>query len=261
MFGNANRSQPSAYPPLPFHLIRLLIAISAAIVAGVLSMFVWEIHDDHEHNWSVPVPIIVVLSTAVVALAAMILTTILFYLRTLRPHINLLLNAPLLGLWSASLILMATNLSSMLSKGCNKETWTTDMGVSVCRFYKGMFSFVVAAWAGTAAAVILDVRVWSTVSHRGKYNRMKDQNTAYNFDPTVNVSSANVGYGEGGTYNSGLSNPGADLSSNSKYKFGPGLSPRLSRGGSAAGSAADEDEVPILSGDGKSRGRSMDIGA
>jgi hypothetical protein len=38
--------KPSAYPPLPFHLIRFFIFLSSIVVGVILAVFIYHLHAD-----------------------------------------------------------------------------------------------------------------------------------------------------------------------------------------------------------------------
>ena len=53
MAGSKIRSQPSYYPPLPFHVIRTCSLISSLVVAAILSFFVYHLrHDKFKIPWT-----------------------------------------------------------------------------------------------------------------------------------------------------------------------------------------------------------------
>lgn len=162
MYGYTNRSriskQPSFYPPLAFHILRLGQLLSSLIVTIVLSFFV---HHLKVERYSIPWTFLLVrnlprpyhlshhvnipqlLTVSILTLIALVSTSILYHFRTLSPKLNLYSNTFLSVLWVLGLSFLTWNLSYTLGHHCSRETWKNTAGIMVCRLYKALTAFTV----------------------------------------------------------------------------------------------------------------------
>lgn len=86
--------------------------------------------------------------------------------------LNTVLNSSLALLWAVSFALLAWWSSSTLSHVCNVDNWDSELGISVCRLYKALFSFALLGLVATLAALGLDVRVQRNATTRGRFQQL-----------------------------------------------------------------------------------------
>ncbi|MCJ1478412.1 hypothetical protein MMC13_007092 [Lambiella insularis] len=146
--------QPSPYPSLAFHLIRLGQVLSSIIVTSVLGFF---IHHLSVELYYVPWTFILLISVSVFTLLSFIATSVLHHQRTLKPKTNAWINTFLSVLWMLGFALLAWNLSGLLSHQYGDPPLTS-------------ISFRVS----TFLALVLDILMHRQTSHRGSYNPMQD---------------------------------------------------------------------------------------
>ncbi|CAF9907282.1 MAG: hypothetical protein HETSPECPRED_007089 [Heterodermia speciosa] len=163
--------QPSNYPPLAFHLLRLSQLLSALIVASVLAFFC---HHLHAENIYIPWTFIVLLTVSILTLVAFIITSVFYTLRTLSPKLNLYSNTALTALWCLGLALLSWNLSWTLGHRCTTDSWKNDAGIMVCRLFKALTAFAVTGTLATALLTLLDFRTHRLNIASGAYNPMLD---------------------------------------------------------------------------------------
>ncbi|MCJ1316288.1 hypothetical protein MMC15_001609 [Xylographa vitiligo] len=163
--------QPSPYPSLVFHGIRVGQVLSSIIVTSVLGFF---IHHLSIELYYVPWTFILLLTVSVLTLASFIATSVFYHQRTLKPRTNAFVNGFLSVLWMLGFALLAWNLAGLLSHKCTIENWSSELGVMVCRIYKALMSFTVIGMLATLCALVLDVRTHRATSHLGAYGSMRD---------------------------------------------------------------------------------------
>jgi hypothetical protein len=56
---------------------------------------------------------------------------------------------------------------------CDVETWESEIGISVCRLYKALFSFALLGLVATLLALGLDVRVQRSATKRGRFQQLQ----------------------------------------------------------------------------------------
>jgi len=192
--GRSTSRKPSAYPPLPFHLLRLGQLVSSIIVGSVLVFFVHHIRDE---GFSVPWTFLLVrlclfpllprphvtevanalgqlLTVSIFTILALLHTTLLHFTRSLAPRVDLLANSALSALWILGLALLTWNLGWTLGHRCIAPHWRNEPGIMVCRLYKALTAFTVTGLACSLVALGLDLRTHRRVTQLGKYNQMLD---------------------------------------------------------------------------------------
>ncbi|CAG7922048.1 unnamed protein product [Penicillium olsonii] len=161
--------KPSAYPALPFHLIRFFIFLSALVVGAILAVFIYHLHAD---GFKLPYSFIVLLVTAALSLANLILTSIIHCSCSLSTKLSLALNIILTILWALSLGLMGWSMAGSITTSCTTAVWGNSAGITVCRSYKALFTFTITGLASHIAAIWLDVVVRRRETRFGNYGAM-----------------------------------------------------------------------------------------
>lgn len=75
-------------------------------------------------------------------------------------------------LWAISFSLLAWWSSATLASACAVENWESELGQSVCRTYKALFSFALLGLVATLAATGLDVHVQRSSTRKGKFQSL-----------------------------------------------------------------------------------------
>lgn len=132
------RTKPTAYPFLPFHIIRSIQLVSALVVSAVMGYFLSELSRD---NYRLPWTFLLLLAVSVLTVLSLTATIILHFFYGLNPRLNTVLNAVLVVLWGLAFGLLTRWTSGTLAHVCKKDDWDNDMGMMVCRVYKALFSF------------------------------------------------------------------------------------------------------------------------
>ncbi|KAJ6160217.1 hypothetical protein N7497_004754 [Penicillium chrysogenum] len=161
--------KPSAYPPLPFHLIRFLIALSSLVVGVILAVFTYHLHAD---GYKLPYSFLVLFVSAGLSLLNIILTSIIHCSCGLSTKLSISLNILLTILWALSLGLLSWSLASTITTACTTTYWGNSTGISVCRTYKTLFTFTAIGLVSYIAAVWLDVIVRRRQTRLGVYDAM-----------------------------------------------------------------------------------------
>ncbi|CAG7941525.1 unnamed protein product [Penicillium salamii] len=164
--------KPSAYPPLPFHLIRFFIFLSSLVVGVILAVFIYHLHAD---GFKLPYSFIVLLVSAALSLANLILTSIINCTCSLSTKLAIALNIILTILWALSLALMSWSMAGSITTSCTTAVWGNTAGITVCRSYKAMFTFTVTGLISHIAAIWLDVVVRRRETRFGNYGAMGSQ--------------------------------------------------------------------------------------
>lgn len=112
---------------------------------------------------------------------ALVLTFIIHVCAWLSPLFNMILNIPILILWTTGFILLVWNMYGTLAHSCSKANWASSEGMMICRIYKALFSFVVIGLLSQVALVVLDIRSRRKQIALGRYDRM--QGTELKMDP------------------------------------------------------------------------------
>ncbi|KAE8151215.1 hypothetical protein BDV25DRAFT_128982 [Aspergillus avenaceus] len=165
----AKSVKPSAYPPIPFHAIRAVGAISTLVVGIILAVFIYHLSQGSQ---KLPWAFLVLLITAVLSLLNYILTTVTHCFYGLSPRLSLVSNSICLLLWLISLGLLSYSMSKTITTTCNATYWATSTGILVCRIYKALFGFTVLANIAYIAAIALDVIVRRRQTRLGEYDPM-----------------------------------------------------------------------------------------
>ncbi|OJJ45479.1 hypothetical protein ASPZODRAFT_99595 [Penicilliopsis zonata CBS 506.65] len=161
--------KPSLYPPLPFHLLRLVIFVSSLTVAIILADFAYHLHSS---GYKFPWAFLILIISAVLSLVNLILTTIVHCFYGLSPRLSMGLNGILLVLWAISLGLLAWCMSHTILTTCTATYWATSSGISVCRTYKALFAFTALGVASYIASIALDIVVRIRQTRLGNYDPM-----------------------------------------------------------------------------------------
>lgn len=160
------RKPAPEYPPVPYHTIRIVTFTSASIVTAILIYFCYQLKHD---NFKLPWTFLVVLAGTVPALASLLLTACLK-----SPLTALILNIPILCLWSGGLILLGWNMTGALGHACSAANWGSSDGIMICQTYKALFAFTVIGCLSVLAGVVLDTRVRSKQNRLGAYGPMAE---------------------------------------------------------------------------------------
>ncbi|CRL23214.1 unnamed protein product [Penicillium camemberti] len=161
--------KPSAYPPVPFHLIRFLISLSSLVVGVILAVFTYHLHAD---GYKLPYSFLVLFVSSGLSLLNIILTSVIHCSCGLSTKLSISLNILLTILWALSLGLLSWSLSSTITTSCTTTYWGNSTGIAVCRSYKALFTFTVIGVVSYIAAVWLDVIVRRRQTRLGAYDPM-----------------------------------------------------------------------------------------
>jgi hypothetical protein len=112
------------------------------------------------------------MTVSVFTMLSLSATIVLHCFYGLNPVLNTILNSALALLWAVSFSLLSWWSSGTLSHVCSKDNWDNDMGMSVCRLYKALFSFSLLGLVSTLVAVILDVHVQRQATRRGRFQQL-----------------------------------------------------------------------------------------
>ncbi|KAK4860858.1 hypothetical protein LT330_004589 [Penicillium expansum] len=161
--------KPSAYPPLPFHLIRFLIFLSSIVVGVILAVFTYHLHAD---GYKLPYSFLVLFVSSGLSLLNLLLTSVIHCSCGLSTKLSISLNILLTILWALSLGLLSWSLSSTITTSCTTTYWGNSTGIAVCRSYKALFTFNIIGLVSYIAAVWLDVIVRRRQTRLGTYDPM-----------------------------------------------------------------------------------------
>ncbi|SLM36993.1 hypothetical protein LPUS_06713 [Lasallia pustulata] len=164
--------QPSHYPPLPFHFLRLAQLLSSIIVASILYFFIHHLATEH---YTVPWTFILLASVSTLTLLALLISSIFYHILTLSPKPNGAGNLFLTVLWMLGVALLLWNISGTLSHRCNIANWHNEAGIMVCRIYKALTAFAFTGMITTLLLLLLDIRTHRALTHAGTYNPMHDR--------------------------------------------------------------------------------------
>ena len=109
------------------------------------------------------------MAVALLTLVSLAITIVLHCCYGLNPTLNIIINSGLALLWAVAFSLLSWYSSGTLSHVCNQEQWDDDLGISVCRLYKALFSFSLFGLLSTIMALILDVHVQRQAVVRGRF--------------------------------------------------------------------------------------------
>ncbi|KAJ5164329.1 uncharacterized protein N7500_006159 [Penicillium coprophilum] len=161
--------KPSAYPPLPFHLIRFLIFLSSIVVGVILAVFTYHLHAD---GFKLPYSFLVLFVSAGLSLLNILLTSVIHCSCGLSTKLSISVNILLTILWALSLGLLSWSVASTITTTCTTTHWGNSTGIAVCRSYKALFTFTVTGLVSYIAAVWLDVVVRRRQTRLGVYDPM-----------------------------------------------------------------------------------------
>ncbi|KAI9372882.1 hypothetical protein BJX61DRAFT_533585 [Aspergillus egyptiacus] len=167
--GRSKSVKPSEYPSLPFKLIRFVTFVSSLIVAIILSVFAYNLHNT---NHRLPWAFLVLIISALLSLLNLTFTTTLHCCCGLSPRLSLVTNSIVFILWFVSLVLLAWSVSHTIMTTCNATYWATSTGIAVCRIYKTLFAFTIAGLASHIAAIALDIIAYRRQTRLGEYDPM-----------------------------------------------------------------------------------------
>ncbi|KAH7381456.1 hypothetical protein DE146DRAFT_286708 [Phaeosphaeria sp. MPI-PUGE-AT-0046c] len=161
-----DRVKPTHYPRVPFHAIRSAQLLSSTVVACVMFYFLSELARDR-FRW--PWTFILLMAVALLTLVSLAATIVLHCFYGLNSTLNTMLNSALAVLWAVSFGLLSWWSSGTLSHVCNGDNWDDELGISVCRLYKALFSFSLLGLLSTMVALVLDVHVQRQAAARGRF--------------------------------------------------------------------------------------------
>ncbi|KAL4764140.1 uncharacterized protein BDW70DRAFT_116794 [Aspergillus foveolatus] len=161
--------KPSEYPALPFHLIRFILFLSSLLVAIILAVFAYKLHQaDQKFPWA----FLVLIIAAFLSLLNLIFTTILHCCYGLSPRLSLITNSIVFVIWAVAFVLLAWAVSHTILTTCNATYWATTTGIAVCRMFKALFSFTIIGAAALIASIVLDVIAYRRQTRLGEYDPM-----------------------------------------------------------------------------------------
>ncbi|CAO2647702.1 Nn.00g086240.m01.CDS01 [Neocucurbitaria sp. VM-36] len=135
-----------------------------------MSYFLRELAHDH---YRLPWTFILLFAVSLLTMLALTATIVLHCLYGLSPILNTALNSTLALLWSVSFSLLSWWSFGTLKHICNVDNWENDMGISVCRLYKALFSFALFGLVSTLLALLLDVRVQRSTTKMGRFQQLQ----------------------------------------------------------------------------------------
>ncbi|KAL8985001.1 MAG: hypothetical protein Q9205_001186 [Flavoplaca limonia] len=110
---------------------------------------------------------------------ALLVTSALYFFRTLPPTYNLINNAALSILWILGLSLLTWNVSSTIGHRCTISFWLTEAGIIVCNLFKACTAFTAIGLLASLLALFLDVQTRRQTTQLGRYNAMHELNTKH----------------------------------------------------------------------------------
>lgn len=160
MAGPRITRNPSPYDPLSFHLLRLGQLVSAIIVSSVVAFFVYYlVHEHYKLPWTFIFVRILqslfrtpnsnltsplqLLAASLLTVVSLLISSALYFFRTLPPKYNLINNTALSVLWILGLSFLTWNTGWTLGHRCLIVNWKTEAGIMVCRLYKACTAFTV----------------------------------------------------------------------------------------------------------------------
>lgn len=112
------------------------------------------------------------MTVALLTLFTLTATVVLHCFYGLNPVLNTILNSGLALLWAIAFSLLSWWSAGTLSHVCNKDSWDDELGVSICRMYKALFSFSLLGLLSTLVALVLDVHVQRQAVVRGRFQQI-----------------------------------------------------------------------------------------
>lgn len=112
-------------------------------------------------------------AVSLLSILTLTVTIVLHCFYGLNPVLNIVLNSVLALVWSISFSLLSWWSSRTLTHVCNVDNWADELGISVCRLYKALFSFALLGLVSTLLALLLDVRVQSKATKRGRFQQIQ----------------------------------------------------------------------------------------
>jgi len=174
------------YPPLPFYLIRFCCLLSATVVVAIVFYLTYHLRHG---NVKIPWAFIVVTICALLSLTNLFITTLIRGCRPFPILLSLVFNLVLVILWIICLGVLSWHLSHTLTTKCSTTIGDPSNGIRVCHLYKTLFSFTVLSFSAHSAALILDIRTWSSArNYSEKYDIMPD-NSSYTHSRSASGSS------------------------------------------------------------------------
>ncbi|KAL4978632.1 hypothetical protein BDW66DRAFT_9735 [Aspergillus desertorum] len=161
--------KPSEYPALPFHLIRFVLFVSSLLIAIILGVFAYKLHQaDQKFPWA----FLVLIIAAFLSLLSLVFTTILHCCYGLSPRLSLITNSTVFVVWAVAFVLLAWSVSHTILTTCNATYWATSTGIAVCRMFKALFAFAIIGAAALIASIVLDVIAYRRQTRLGEYDPM-----------------------------------------------------------------------------------------
>lgn len=112
-------------------------------------------------------------AVSLLTILALTTTIVLHCFYGLNPILNTALNSSLAIVWSVGFALLSWWSSGTLSHVCNVDNWDDDLGISVCRLYKALFSFALFGLVSTLLALALDIKVQRSATKRGRFQQLQ----------------------------------------------------------------------------------------
>lgn len=176
---NIRGGKPSPYNRIAFHALRAAQLLGAMVVSGVMAYFIDHLKRDISasgSHFSVPWTFILLLSTSLATIVALIVTIIFYNFTYLSPRFNLILNSLISVGWGLGLGLLTWSIagSQVLQKSCTAQQFGSDAGAGVCREYKALWSMTLCATVGSILALLLDVSTLRKEHRLGEYKAPED---------------------------------------------------------------------------------------
>jgi hypothetical protein len=112
------------------------------------------------------------MAVALLTLLSLTTTIVLHCFYGLNPALNTILNSILALLWAVGFALLSWWSVGTLTHVCDTDHWEDDLGVSVCKMYKALFSFSLMGLLATLLALVLDVHVQRQAGARGRFQQI-----------------------------------------------------------------------------------------
>lgn len=234
------KMKPSNYTAKTFHGVRTISAISSMVVTGILVYFCIALKNE---GYRIPWTFLIVLAASILTLICLILTLSIHLCTRLSPLFNLILNVPLLILWTVGLALLGWNIYGTLAHSCTKVNWGNDDGIMICQEYKALFAFVVFGTISQIAMIVVDARARIAQTRSGRYAKMRDSTSELKLEPYQSAHAV------GSTGNSIHDVPYQDTAQH--YRDEPGWRPGQTMNTTASGRYADYDAGDIAGRDGR----------
>ncbi|KAF1349801.1 hypothetical protein BDV97DRAFT_175619 [Delphinella strobiligena] len=165
------RTAPSGYEKVRilFHAVRTAQLVSAVIVGGIMSYFIYYLTHDH---YDMPWTFIVLSTVSLLTVAVLTFTILLHFCSGLNPLFNLLLNTILATIWAMGFGMLSYYMWHTLTHVCDITNWHDETGIMVCRIYKAVFTFSLLGLVSTISALALDLHIFRLSRRYGTHVRL-----------------------------------------------------------------------------------------